>query len=106
MPSQPPKLLDQGRDALRTRHYPAHAEEASVAWIERFILFHDKRHPDTLTAAEVMAFLNTLADPAERSQARIAILFPGNGPVFDLPHQPQLPFAQVNVPCPQLAHSN
>jgi hypothetical protein len=30
MPSQPPKLLDQARAALRARHYPAHAEEAVV----------------------------------------------------------------------------
>lgn len=75
MPSQPPKLLDQVRSALRARHYPAHAEETCVAWITRFILFHDKRHPDTLAAPEVMAFLNSLAGDAERDEARTAILF-------------------------------
>jgi len=75
MPAQPPKLLDQVRAALRTRHYPAHAEEATVAWITRFILFHAKRHPNVLTAADVVMFLNSLTDAAERSQARLAILF-------------------------------
>jgi hypothetical protein len=60
---------------LRTRHYPAHAEEACIAWIRRFILFHDKRHPASLTAPEVMAFLNSLASAAERTEARTAILF-------------------------------
>jgi len=83
MPSQPPKLLDQActelcrsvRDALRARHYPARAEEAAVAWIKRFILFHDKRHPDTLTAPDVLAFLNSIPDTSERGQARLAVLF-------------------------------
>jgi hypothetical protein len=35
MPAQPPKLLDQVRAALRARRYPAHAEEATIAWITR-----------------------------------------------------------------------
>jgi integron integrase len=75
MPPQPPKLLDQVRDALRARHYPAHAEEACVAWLTRFILFHNKRHPATLAAPQAMAFLKTLANDAERNAARTAILF-------------------------------
>jgi len=75
MSTQPPKLLDQTRAALRARHYPAHAEEAAVAWIRRFILFHDKRHPDTLTAPDVLAFLNSIPDTSERGQARLAVLF-------------------------------
>jgi integron integrase len=73
--AQTPKLLDRLRAALRQRHYPAQAEEAHVAWIKRFICFHDKRHPDTLTAADVMAFLASLATDAERLEARSAILF-------------------------------
>jgi len=75
MPPQPPKLLDQVRAALRTQHYPAHAEEATIAWITRFILFHNKRHPNVLTASDVITFLDSLTDVAERSQARLAILF-------------------------------
>ena len=75
MPPQPPKLLEQVRNALRARHYSAHAEQATVAWITRFILFHDKQHPNAMTASDVMAFLNSLADTAERNAARLAILF-------------------------------
>jgi integron integrase len=75
MSPQPPKLLEQVRNALRTRHYSAHAEQATVTWITRFILFHDKQHPNAMTASEVMAFLNSLADTAERNEARLAILF-------------------------------
>ncbi len=75
MSTQPPKLRDQVSAALRARHYPAHAEEAAIGWIRRFILFHHKRHPATLAAPEVTAFLASLTSDAERSEARTAILF-------------------------------
>jgi hypothetical protein len=39
-----PKLLDQVRDAIRTRHYSYRTEEAYVHWIRRYMFFHDKRH--------------------------------------------------------------
>ena len=43
-PAEPPKprLLDRVRSALRSRHYSRRTEEAYVAWIRRYILFHDK----------------------------------------------------------------
>src|SRR6266545_2094066 len=46
-PAGPPKprLFDRVRAALRTRHYSRRTEEAYVAWIRRYILFHGKRHP-------------------------------------------------------------
>ena len=75
MPAQPPKLLDQVRMALRDRHYAAHTEEAYVTWITRFILFHHKRHPTELAAPEVLTFLASLTNAAERNAARSAILF-------------------------------
>ena len=40
-----PKLLDQVRQAIRTRHYSYRTEKAYVHWIKRFIFFHNKRHP-------------------------------------------------------------
>jgi hypothetical protein len=40
-----PKLLDQVRITLRTRHYSIHTEQVYVSWIRDFILFHEKRHP-------------------------------------------------------------
>jgi UDP-2,3-diacylglucosamine pyrophosphatase LpxH len=36
-----PKLLDQVRDAIRTRHYSYMTEKAYVHWIKRFIFFHN-----------------------------------------------------------------
>jgi Phage integrase, N-terminal SAM-like domain len=46
-----PKLLDQVRQAIRTRHYSYMTEKAYVAWIKRFILFHNKRHPAEMAEA-------------------------------------------------------
>jgi hypothetical protein len=34
----PPKLLDQVRDAIRLRHYSIRTEEAYIQWIKRYIL--------------------------------------------------------------------
>jgi hypothetical protein len=56
-----PKLLEQVRNAVRTRHYSLRTEEAYVGWIKRFILFHGKRHPRDMGAREVQQFLTYLA---------------------------------------------
>ena len=56
-----PKLLDQVRDAIRTRHYSHRTEEAYVGWIRRFILFHKKRHPAEMGKVEIEQFLTALA---------------------------------------------
>lgn len=34
-----PKLLDQVRQAIRTRHYSPKTEDSYVPWIKRFIFF-------------------------------------------------------------------
>jgi integron integrase len=77
---QPPKLLDRLRDAVRLRHYSLRTEEAYVAWARRFILFHHKRHPLEMGAAEINAFLTHLAveghvSASTQNQAFSAILF-------------------------------
>ncbi|MDJ0867538.1 MAG: integron integrase [Myxococcota bacterium] len=77
---RPPKLLDQLRAALRTRHYSIRTEESYVAWAKRFILFHDKRHPRDMGASEIAAYLNHLASDrrvsaSTQNQALSAILF-------------------------------
>jgi hypothetical protein len=48
--ARPPRLLDRVREAARLRHMSRRTEEAYVGWIRRFILFHDKRHPDQMGA--------------------------------------------------------
>ncbi|MFK7916084.1 MAG: integron integrase, partial [Pseudomonadales bacterium] len=60
-PSTPPKLLDQVRNAIRTRHYSIRTEQAYVHWIKRFIYYHRLKHPKTLGSQDVARFLTYLA---------------------------------------------
>jgi len=55
----PPTLLERMR--LRTRHYSLRSEMAFLDWARRFILFHGKRQPQDMGAAQVEAFLSHLA---------------------------------------------
>ena len=80
MPASPPRLLDQVRDAIRLRHDSPRTEEAYVAWIRRYILFHGKHHPRDMGAPEVESFLTHLAvarhvSASTQSQAFAALLF-------------------------------
>jgi integron integrase len=77
---QSPKLLDLVRHAIRARHYSLRTEETYVRWIRRYILFHDKRHPRDMGAAEVQQFLSDLAvthhvAASTQNQALSAVLF-------------------------------
>src|SRR5207247_8061677 len=81
-PPEPPKprLLDRVRQALRARHMSRRTEEAYVAWIRRFIFFHNKRHPAEMGAPEVTKFLTSLAVDGQvaastQNQAWSALLF-------------------------------
>jgi hypothetical protein len=56
-----PRLLDRVRANLRLRHYSRRTEEAYVAWIRRYVIFHGKRHPADLGSAELTSFLSSLA---------------------------------------------
>ena len=56
-----PRLMDQVRARIRTKHYSIRTEQAYTHWIKRFILFHDKRHPRQMGRPEVEAFLSSLA---------------------------------------------
>ena len=67
MALQAPRLLDQVRARARTRHYSRRTEEAYVAWIRRFILFHGRQHPRDLNACDVSAFLSHLVTEADRA---------------------------------------
>lgn len=75
-----PKLLDQVRDRIRRKGYSIRTEKSYAHWIKRFVLFHGKRHPREMGAAEVEAFLTHLAvegnvAAATQNLALSAILF-------------------------------
>jgi site-specific recombinase XerD len=80
MEQRPKKLLDQVRDAIRLKHYSIRTEESYVTWIKRYILFHNKRHPNAMGSAEIEAFLTHLAVDQQvaastQNQALSALLF-------------------------------
>ena len=65
---------------MRAAHYSKSTEESYVSWIKRFILFHNKRHPDDMGAEEIKAFINNLAtnrhvSSSTQNQALSAILY-------------------------------
>jgi len=75
-----PRLLDRVREAIRIRHYSLRTEQSYIQWIRRFILFHNKRHPDEMGEKEITAFLSYLAVTRQvaastQNQALSAILF-------------------------------
>jgi len=76
----PPRLLDRVRAAVRARHFSRRTEKVYVAWVRRFILFHDKRHPADMGGPEVSKFLSALAMDRDiaastQNQALSALLF-------------------------------
>ena len=75
-----PRLLDQVRETIRTKHYSIRTEQIYVQWVRRYILFHNKRHPKDMGEKEINAFLKHLAvnrnvTASTQTQALSAILF-------------------------------
>ena len=75
-----PRLLDLMRQTLRRHHYAYRTEQSYLAWVRRYILFHGKRHPDTLGYRKIEAFLTHLAvnrnvSASTQNQAMNAVLF-------------------------------
>jgi len=75
-----PKLLERVRQVIRTKHYSRRTEDAYIGWLQRFIVFHNKRHPQEMGAAEITQLLTHLAvngnvAASTQNQALNAILF-------------------------------
>jgi integron integrase len=78
--SRPPKLLDQMREALRSRHYSRRTEQTYCQWVKSYIHFHHVRHPAEMAEPEINAFLTHLAvkekvSASTQNQAFSAFLF-------------------------------
>lgn len=74
------KLLEQIRDLMRLKHYSLRTEQTYCDWVERFIRFHQLRHPREMGEMEVTEFLTDLARTgrvaaATQNQALSALLF-------------------------------
>jgi len=75
-----PRLLEQLRQALRSRHYSRRTEQTYCQWVKRFIYFHNLRHPVEMAEPEINAFLTHLAvkervSASTQNQALSALLF-------------------------------
>ena len=75
-----PRLLTRMREAIRTRNYSPRTAESYARWVQRFVRFHEMRHPETMGEREVGAFITNLAvrgnvAAATQNQALAAILF-------------------------------
>jgi site-specific recombinase XerD len=68
------------RDRLRTLRYSYRTEQQYLQWVRRYVLFHQRRHPRDLGAAEVESFLTHMAvdrrvSASTQNQALSALLF-------------------------------
>jgi hypothetical protein len=52
-----PKLLDQMRDKIRLHQYSPDTESAYLHSVKRYVLFHEKNHPQNMDKEEVGALL-------------------------------------------------
>ncbi|MBI1793890.1 MAG: integron integrase [Chloroflexi bacterium] len=76
----PKKLLDQYREALRSKHYSRRTEETYIAWVRRYIRFNNMRHPKEMNIPEINAFITHLATQknvaaSTQNQALSAVIF-------------------------------
>ncbi|MEA2085005.1 MAG: phage integrase N-terminal SAM-like domain-containing protein [Thermodesulfobacteriota bacterium] len=78
--SNKPRLLDQVRNAIRTKHYSYSTEKTYIDWIKRYIFFHNKKHPKEMGEREISDFLTFLAvkrkvSSSTQNQALCALVF-------------------------------
>lgn len=74
------KLLDIMRDKIRVKHYSLKTENVYIYWAKKYILFHNKRHPNTMGKKEIEEYLTYLAknlnvSPITQNQAFYSIVF-------------------------------
>ncbi len=94
---RPKKLLEQVQEVIRLKHYSQSTGQSYAQWIKRFILFHNKRHPQEMGAAEIEQFLTHLAvkeniAASTQNQALSALLF-----LYRHVLKQDLAFVQMNV---------
>lgn len=73
-------FIESVRGFIRLKHLSLRTEETYLAWIRRYILFHDKQHPKDLGSNHVREFLTHLAvaenvAASTQNQAFSALLF-------------------------------
>lgn len=62
LPAVPIRFMDRFRAFIRARHLAYRTEKTYCNWVREFIRFHNKRHPESMGAMEVNAWLSHLAN--------------------------------------------
>ena len=75
-----PDVFDAVIREIRTRNYSIRTEQSYVAWLSRFIRFHNQQHPKKLDAKDIANYLTHLAvsrmgASSTQRQALNAIIF-------------------------------
>ncbi len=100
------RLSDLLRDEIRLRNYSPRTEEAYLTWYRDFVRYHGRRHPQTLGAPEIRAFLTHLAvdrgmSASSQNQAHAALVFLYRRVLgVDLPWVRQIPRAKLPLTLP------
>lgn len=73
-------FLNQVREVIRTSQFSYSTEKIYVSWIYRFIVFHNKRHPEEMGSEEISSYLTHLAmerkvSASTQNQALNALVF-------------------------------
>ncbi len=74
------KFLDGVRKVIRTSQFSYSTEKTYIQWVYRYIIFHNKRHPQQIGRKEIAAFLTYLAterkvSASTQNQALNALVF-------------------------------
>ena len=74
------RFLDRVREVIRINQFSYSTEKTYVGWIYRYIIFHNKRHPEEMGGKEIAAFLSYLAverkvSASTQNQALNALVF-------------------------------
>lgn len=62
LPAVPIRFMDRFRAFIRARHLAYRTEKTYCNWVREFIRFHNTRHPESMGAMEVNAWLSHLAN--------------------------------------------
>jgi Phage integrase, N-terminal SAM-like domain len=89
------------RAIARMKQLSLRTEQAYVAWIKRYILFHGKRHPRYMGELEIRSFISDLAvngnvSASTQTVALSALLF-----LYRDVLQKALPYVSKHSACPQ-----
>jgi len=75
-----PDLFNRLTTIIRTRHYSIRTEQSYIAWVVRYIIFHNRADPESLTSKDIICYLEYLVvkrnvSASTQAQALNALMF-------------------------------